>query len=131
MRRVVATLGLFLIVLGCSAPIGVPVGLLTASSACYLGGEQTTEDELLPDAEYGTRFHGMPVIWPVGFTGVRIVGGQVVVLNKAGAVVATTGKRYGIAYAAAEAEARRLEKSLGAFTAAVLCPYPHDFYEIP
>jgi len=130
MRRVIATLALALLVLGCSAPKGDPVELLTASSGCYLGGEHAVEDELLADPEYGTRFHGRPVTWPLGFTGVRLVGGQVVVLNKGGYVVAKTGNKYGIAFAYAEEEARRLEETIGAFTAAVNCPYPHDFYEV-
>ena len=35
----------------------------------------------------------MPVMWPVGFTGVH-VGGEVEVLDAAGKVVATTGREY-------------------------------------
>jgi len=130
MRRVTITLALAFLVLGCSARFGDRVELLTASSGCYLGGEQAAEDELLADAEYGTKFAGMPVIWPVGFTGVRLVGGEVAVVNNAGNVVATTGKKYGIAFAYPEEEARRLKERVGGLVAAVNCPYPHDFYEV-
>lgn len=130
MRRGFTTLALALLVLGCSAPTGNPVELLTASTGCYLGGEQAIEDELLADPEYGTRFHGMPVVWPLGFTGVQMVSGDVVVMDAAGDVVATTGRRYGIAFAYPEEKARRLKETIGAYAAAVNCPYAHDFYEV-
>ena len=73
---------------------------------------------------YRTRFNGMPVIWPFGFTGVRLVGGEVAVLDDAGNVIATTGKEYGIAPAPASGgEMRRLVETIGAYPAAANCGY--------
>jgi hypothetical protein len=53
---------------------------------------------LIADPGYGTAArdeHGVhPLIWPVGYTARRLAGGEVEVLNRNGAVVATTGRRY-------------------------------------
>ncbi len=71
----------------------------------------------------------MPVMWPVGFRGLR-VGDQVVVLDAAGRAVAATGREYfiSIGYVGSE-EKRRLMESIGATTAAANCPYPADFID--
>ena len=130
MRRVTTTLALAFLVLGCSTPKVDPVELLTAASGCYAGGEHAVEGVLRADAEYGTRLDARPIIWPPGFTGVRLVGGEIVVLNQAGDVVATTGKKYGIAFAYAGEQARQLMERVGGLVAAVNCGYPRDFYEV-
>jgi hypothetical protein len=102
MRRVFASLALALSLVGCSAGLGFPTTLLTGSdpNACYAGGEQHVEGQLLVDEEYGTSLDGRPVIWPVGYSGVRLFWGEVQVLDPAGKVVATTGKRYQLRLAA-------------------------------
>ena len=123
MRRLTTTLALALLVLGCSRPQGEPVQLLTYdSTGCYLGGEQAVEGELVTDPQYGTRFNGWAIVWPAGFTGVRLANGEVAVLDQAGNVVATTGNEYGIA--------RRPPVPDGGYPAAIGCPYPQDFYEV-
>ena len=109
--------------LGCSAPNGQPVKLLTGVTACYAGGEHAIEAQLIADPEYGTRFNGRAVIWPVGFTGVRLADGEVAVLNQAGKTIATTGKEYGIATASAA-------NGVEGYPAAVNCGHPQDFYEV-
>jgi hypothetical protein len=75
---------------------GEPVKLLTGNYGCYAGGAGQGEGGLIvPDDEFGTRLDGRgPLIWPEGYTGVRLASGQVVVLNGNGDVKATTGKRY-------------------------------------
>src|SRR6266567_5163790 len=95
MRLISTTLALAILVLGCS--MGDPVHLMTGPSDCYLGGEVGHEGVLRADPKYGTVFDGTPVIWPVGFTDIRVTGGEVAVLNEVGRVVATTGKKYGMA----------------------------------
>ncbi len=122
-RRITATFALALFVLGCSAQNGEPVKLLTGGTACYLGGEHPIEGRLTTDPEYGTRFNGKAVIWPVGFTGVRLADGEVAVLNQAGKTIATTGKEYGIAMASAG-------DGVEGYPAAVNCGFPQDFYEV-
>lgn len=123
MHRLPAILALALFVLGCSAQNGEPVELLTGVTGCYAGGEHPIEGQLTADPEYGTRFNGKAVIWPVGFTGVRLADGEVAVLNQAGNVIATTGKDYGIAIAPAG-------DGVEGYPAAVNCGYPQDFYEV-
>ena len=53
---------------------------------------------LIIDPEYGTAAQNgegiHPLIWPLGYTARRLAGGEVAVLNRNGAVVATTGKKY-------------------------------------
>lgn len=84
---------------------------------------------LLVDPDYGTSFDGKPVMWPVGFTGVRFKG-EVVVLDAAGHVAATTGRDYYISIApAADPDSDRLMRAIGAYPAAVRCPYPQDFID--
>ncbi len=129
MRLVSTTLALAILVLGCS--IGNPVHLLTGPSNCYAGGEVGHEGVLRADPKYGTVFQGVPVIWPVGFTGTPVPGGEVAVLNEAGLVVATTGKEYGMARAHPGDDATRLLSERGGFVAAVKCGAPQDFYEVP
>lgn len=83
---------------------------------------------LLADPDYGTSFDGMPVMWPVGFTGER-AGGEVVVLDS-GKIVATTGREYYISFGrVGSAESDQLLKRVGAFPAAANCPYPWDLVD--
>jgi hypothetical protein len=42
----------------------------------------------------GERARFVPVYWPTEYRGVRLAGGEVAVLDGAGHVVATTGRRY-------------------------------------
>jgi hypothetical protein len=126
MRLATVTLALALCVLGCGpAPGGEPVQLLTGVNSCYAGGEQGGEGVLVADPEYGTRFEGRPVVWPVGFTGVRLAGGEVAVLNAEGKVIATSGRRYYMSLAPAPASMK-----IGAFPVAANCPYAQDFREV-
>ena len=99
--------------------------LLTGVIGCYAGGESGITDTLQLDPDYGTRFGGKPVMWPDGFTGVRLANGQVGVLNGAGILVATTGRRYEIAIA--PVRDYELMNRIGAYPAAAGCPYPQDF----
>ena len=100
MRRIGTSICLAMSLLACgsSAPSGDPVALLTASTkadGCYTF--QVT-DTLVTDARYGTlvEHHGVPVMWPLGYTGRRMSSGEVVVLDPSGKVVATTGHVYAI-----------------------------------
>ena len=118
LRRLATTLALALSLLGC-APTGEPVKLMTlnvtAFAACCI---PCVVGVLLPDDEIGTvirvdaeagDFGGCgldptratpigtrtePVAWSPGDTGRRLDSGQVVVVNRWGAVVARTGERY-------------------------------------
>jgi hypothetical protein len=112
-RRIAITLGLALCLLGCGVTLG-PVELLTGGPAgCYAGPPNTVEGPLLPDPKNGTAIKVedthweesgpawvgndegiVPVMWPTGYTGRRLLLGEVEVLDDAGKVVATTGKRY-------------------------------------
>jgi hypothetical protein len=69
MRRLITTLALALLVLGCGpeSPEGEPVDLLTGVDGCYAGGEGGVPAVLLVHPEYGTSLRGRPVMWPVGF----------------------------------------------------------------
>jgi hypothetical protein len=100
---------------------GDRVELLTADLSCYLGGEHPVTAQLVADAEHGTTFDGLPVVWPSGFSG-RRTGSEVEVLDAAGNVRATTGRRYWIATAAGVPYGDK-------FPAAVDCPHPWDFGE--
>jgi hypothetical protein len=108
MGRVTTTLLLALGLLGCNMFLpGDRVELLTGNGpfppnpgpfdpVCYTSA---AEGPLVVDPEYGTAIRGSPtggtapVMWPPGFIG-RRVGSEVVVQDRAGNVVATTGGRY-------------------------------------
>lgn len=129
MRRIAFAVGVGLSLLGCSDVAPATVALLTGSTDCYAGGEQGRAGVLVVDPEYGTRFNGMPVLWPTGFTGVRI-GSEVEVRDPAGNAVATTGKPYYISVASVGfSETRKLVEEVGAYPAAVLCGYEWDFVD--
>jgi hypothetical protein len=53
---------------------------------------------LIADPETGTAAQGdygiRPLIWPLGYTARRLAGSEIVVLNRKGDVVATTGRKY-------------------------------------
>jgi hypothetical protein len=106
MRRIATTLALALCMLGCAskAPPGAPVELLTGAmpfDADECSRDGNTVAVLLFDPKYGTSlaaaFDGgsTPVMWPPGFTG-RLVGSEVVVVDPAGNLVATTGQSFRI-----------------------------------
>lgn len=103
MRRVAIALALSLSLHGC-APSGVPVQLATGPGEFAEGPDGVTPcvtyfnvGLLIPDAEYGTAATGTygshQLIWPLGYTA-RRVDGMVIVLNRSGDVVATTGHTY-------------------------------------
>ena len=72
-----------------------PAPLLTgASDSCWAGGAPGYGGVLMPDATYGTAMRGYPVMWPVGYSARREVGGSIEVLNARGAIVARTGRVY-------------------------------------
>jgi hypothetical protein len=130
-RRVAITLGLALCLVGCGAGSGEPVELLTGLTGCYAGGESSSgmNGVLVPDPSYGTSFGGMPVMWPMGFTG-RHVGSEVEVLDPKGNVLATTGKTYHMSRAYVRTdEAQQMIGSVGAFPAAAGCGYAWDFMD--
>lgn len=103
MRRAETLLGLAvsLCLLGCGSliPGFDRVELLTGLNACYAGAQQPSyAGRLVPDPKYGTRIEGQgPVMWMEGYTGRRLPGGDVEVLDTEGNVVATTGREYAIA----------------------------------
>lgn len=128
MRLATTTLALASCLLGCQLVAHEPVRLLTGVNGCYAGGETGMKGRLVVDRDYGTRFNAVPVMWPVGFTAVR-VGSEVEVLDTAGKVIATTGREYYISRGyVSSPEGARLE-SIGAFPAAANCGYPWDFVE--
>ena len=109
MRRVTNILGLALFLLGCSLMPG-PVTLLTGGGeACHAGPQATVEGVLIADPQSGTAVNVersesewgvMPavgsivrVIWPTDYTGRRLFGGEVEVLDASDQVVATTGRK--------------------------------------
>jgi hypothetical protein len=124
MRHVaIALLVAAMLVGGCGGSgSGERVELLTGDLTCYLGGEHPATAQLVADAEYGTTFTGLPVVWPRGYTG-RRAGNEVEVLDAAASVRATTGRVYYIAMAQLNPYAA------DRFPAAVGCPYPWDFGE--
>jgi hypothetical protein len=113
-----------------SQPSPASVELLTGDTGCYAGGEQGTAGVLVVDPEFGTRFNGMPVMWPAGFTGVP-VGSEVEVRDSAGNAVAMTGKPYYIsnAYVGWDGETYKLAEEIGAYPAAAACGYAWDFVD--
>jgi hypothetical protein len=95
-------------VLGCGSTVlpGDRVELLTDNGnpptpGCYTN---SAEGQLMVDPRYGTTIVDsdvgatapVPVMWRLGFTG-RRAGSEVEVLDPAGNLVATTGRRYRIA----------------------------------
>lgn len=123
MGRFVTGLGLALCLAGCTW--GPEVAIQTDEVACFAGGETGTTAPLMADAEHGTTFDGHPVVWPKGYTA-RRVGTEVVVLDGAGGVKATTGRIYHISHALS------LRLGMGddsAFVAAVECGYEWDFID--
>src|SRR3954464_9172749 len=104
-RTAIALLVAAVVATGCGATAsservgsGDRVELLTDVLACYAGGESPLTAVLVADAEHGTTFNGLPVVWPVGFAG-RRAGSEVEVLDAAGNVRAATGRRYWISAA--------------------------------
>lgn len=107
MRRTMSTLVLAASLAACGSPfLGEPVTLLTGEplgpGACYTFG---ATGELVVDPEYGTaiiieswphdheKSPPIPVMWRPGFTA-RRTGTEVAVLDPAGQIVATTGRKY-------------------------------------
>ncbi len=102
---ITAALAVALSLVGCGliAPPGEPVPLLTGDGpnggGCFTAEYRFT---LEPDAHYGTRTgedgvpgdETIPVMWPTGYTGRRLSSGEVVVRDRSGNVVATTGHTY-------------------------------------
>lgn len=132
MRRVTAALASVLCLLGCgsAATWGLPVELLTGVEGCYAGGQSPSyAGVLVPDPVYGTSIDGRPVMWTVGYTGMRLPSGEIVVSNTSGEVIATTGKAYAISPAPFQpGEAGRLLELLNAIPAPDC--YPWDFVEV-
>ena len=94
MRRVTTAvvLALCLYACGSTAPPADQVELVTISPrgeiGCWL---IPTYGELVADPEFGVAFkHGLPAVWPIGYTA-RRVGTEVEVLDSYGKVVARTG----------------------------------------
>jgi len=128
-RRVVAALALALCLLGCQLITAERVQLLTGVDSCWAGGETGQKGRLIVDPDYGTSFDGMPVMWPMGFTGER-VGAEIHVRDGAGKVVATTGREYFISRGrVGSSESAQLMERVGAFPAAANCGYPWDFVD--
>jgi hypothetical protein len=105
MRRIAIPLALALCLLGCTAE---PIKLLTggfASCSIRAGPPVSLVGVLIADAQSGTAINPdpqlwpglagrtLPVMWPGGFTGRSLFGGEVEVLNAAGEHVVTTGTR--------------------------------------
>lgn len=106
-RRLSTTLALALCVLGCGLMPG-PVALLTGGAEeCSIraGAPTSIQGVLIADPQSGTAIEvdptesqwgpgiagsTLPVMWPMGYTGRRVPGGEVEVL-RAGEVVVTTG----------------------------------------
>jgi len=102
MKRLIWGLGAAL-VLGCgqSVPSGEPFGLTTDASGISCGASAYLEGLLIPDTTYGTMVQDAKgdttrVIWRMGYSALRLAGGEVVVLDRDGKVVATTGRSYRI-----------------------------------
>ena len=114
--RAITALALAMCLAGCDSEdsSGGPVELLTGVDSCYAGGAGGTVGPLIADPDYGTRFNGKPAMWPLGYTGFR-VGSEVAVVDAAGRVVATTGRRYYFSQAfVSKPENVKLMMSLGA-----------------
>jgi hypothetical protein len=129
-RRLVGLIAIGFLLLGCgSGPPPDGFELLTGPLGCYAGGERGAAGTLEVDSEYGTRFNGIPVMWPAGFTGVR-VGDEVEVHDASGTAIATTGRKYYISVAYADRARDMLERlGIDAYPAAANCGYPWDFVD--
>ena len=128
-----ASLALALFLFGCGTE-RLPterIELLTGVVACYAGGASPAyAGVLLVDPVHGTRFDSGPVMWPVGYSGVLLTGGQVAVLNAGGDLVATTGKAYEITPVPDQPnEAGRVMERVGAI--GVCDSYEWDIDEVP
>ncbi len=121
---VMRTLAAMLVAACGGAASGDRVALLTDTLSCYAGGEHPVTAVLVADAEYGTTLRGIPVVWPTGYAG-RRVGSQIEVLDAAGTVRATTGKRY---YISPAYDGKTTDISTR-YPAAVECGYEWDFGE--
>lgn len=98
--------------------------------SCYAGGEQGVKSRLLVDPVYGASFDGRPVMWPLGFTGMRVKD-EIAVLDATGKIVAMTGRMYYMSYAPVHApEKAELMERIEAFPAAANCGYPWDLKEV-
>jgi hypothetical protein len=124
-HRVAIPFALAVCLIGC----GSPVVLLTGGYAgCFAGMAPRVTGLLISDAEHGTAIKVervedtwgrnlpavgtvAPVMWPTGYTG-RRAGSELEVLNEAGDVVATTGKRYDLE---PQVEPPRTNASIGVF----------------
>lgn len=128
MRWVGLTVILGLSLAGCASegPTGQPTPLLTGVSGCFAGGEQGAAGILEVDPDYGTKFNGLPVMWPVGFTGLRNESG-VIVLNKVGIEIARTGRVYYLSHGPVAGYGGA--DPAGVFTAAANCGYPWDIID--
>ena len=100
MRRVITTLALALcLLLGCSTTRDEQVPLITSENdsggACWLMHETA---DVIADPTSGTPTlkAGTPLKWPTGYTA-RRAGTAVEVVDSAGNVVLTTGRRYELA----------------------------------
>ncbi len=131
--RSVSGLALALVLLGCGVEHlpSKPIELLTGIRACYAGGAQPGYAGVLrPDPVHGTRFDNKPVMWPDGYTGVLLNGGQVAVLNAGGDIVAMTGKAYAITPVPEQGgEAGQAIARVGAI--GVCDSYEWDLQEVP
>ena len=122
MRRIGTSLALALCLLGCTFG---PKMLTGSMGLCgWAGPGPVIEGPLLPDPVAGIAIkvesadsgysYGLPpigsivpVMWPPGFTGHRLSGGEIEVRNNGGEVVATTGNRYRLAPPVAIGGARK------------------------
>lgn len=127
MGRATSTLALALCLSGCAAE---PVQLLTGVDSCWAGGESSSgiTGVLVPDPSSGTSIDGTPIMWPVGFTGLRLFGGGVEVRDAEGKVLATTGRTYHMSMGRVSGTAATTNID-GAFPAAANCGYPWDFID--
>lgn len=124
MRLPMILLSLVALAAGCGA-LNEPVPLLTDEIACFAGGETGATDTLVADARSGTRFAGLPVIWPKGYTAHR-AGPDVVVVDAGGTVRAVTGRTYHISHAWARSG---VMNDGSTYAAAVECGYAWDFVD--
>ena len=124
MRRPMIVFALAFLAAGCGA-LNEPVQLLTDDVGCFAGGEQGTTDTLFADAASGTRFAGLPVVWPKGYTAHR-AGPDVVVVDAHGSVKAVTGRTYHISHAWAMSLTMNDDS---VYAAASDCGYAWDFVD--
>ena len=137
MRRI-ATVGLVLLLAGCSAALeatlGEQVPLLTGALGCYAGGEGGATGPLIAEPQYGTSWFGKPVMWPSGYTA-RRAGTEVAVLDTHGNVKAMTGRSYHMSQAFWPDQYPNDDGTFDgpgphdAFPAAADCTYHHDFID--